>query len=148
MALETALMIPILLLLIVGMVQLGKVTYQYYTLKKIVYAAGRQLSIQQGVNFCDLANDLTAQAAINFALNDTNGAPIVPQVTALDVSAECADANGVLAACTSCPDSNPQPGYLLVTIPNGFQVQVRIPFISPIPITLNPYALVPFGGVS
>jgi hypothetical protein len=27
-------------------------------------------------------------------------------------------------------------------------VQVRIPFISPIPITLNPYALVPFGGVS
>jgi Flp pilus assembly protein TadG len=148
MVLETAMLIPILLLLIVGMVQIGKVTYQYYTLKKMVFAAGRQLAVQQGVNFCDIPNDAIAQAAINFALNDSSGTPIVPEVTTLNVSAECADANGVLAPCTSCPDNNPQPGYLLVTIPDGFQVQVRIPFISPIPITLNPYALVPFGGVS
>ncbi len=148
MVLETAMLIPILLLLIVGMVQVGKVTYQYYTLKKIVWAAGRQLSVQQGVNYCDIANDTAAQAAINFALNDTTGTPIIAEVTTLDVSAECADSNGVLTACTSCPDLNPQPGYLLVTVPNGYTVQVKIPFINPIPVTLQPYALVPFGGVS
>ncbi len=27
-------------------------------------------------------------------------------------------------------------------------VQVKIPFINPIPVTLQPYALAPFGGVS
>ena len=38
--------------------------------------------------------------------------------------------------------------FVLVTIPDGYTVQVRIPFLNPIPVTLNPYALVPFGGVS
>jgi Flp pilus assembly protein TadG len=148
MAIEAALLIPVMLLLIVGTVQIGKVTFQYYTLKKIVYAAGRQLSVQQGVNYCDLANDTVAQAAINLALNDTSGTPILADLTTLNITPECGDANGVLTACTNCPDTNPQPGYLLVTVPNGYNVTVRIPFISAIPITLNPYALVPFGGVS
>ena len=70
MAIEAALFIPVLLLLIVGTVQLGKVTYVYAALKKIVWAAGRQLAVQQGVNYCDIANDPAAQAAITFALND------------------------------------------------------------------------------
>ena len=147
-AIETAMMIPVVVLLIVGTVQIGKVTFQYYTLKKIVYAAGRQLSVQQGVNFCDVGNDAIAQAAINFALNDSTGTPILSNLTTLNVVAECGDGNGGLTACTSCPDTNPQPGFLLVTIPDGYGVTVRIPFINPIPITLNPYALVPFGGVS
>jgi Flp pilus assembly protein TadG len=148
MAIEAAMLIPIFLLLIVGTVQLGKVTYEYYTLKKIVWAAARQLSVQQGINFCDLANDATAQAAINLAVNDATGTPIIANVTTLNVAVECADATGVMAPCVGCPDANPQPGFLLVTLPAGYDVQVRIPFLSPIPITLNPYALAPFGGVS
>ena len=60
MALEMAAMIPLLLLLIVGMVQFGKLTFQYYALKKMVYAAGRQVAVQQGINFCDVVNDPTA----------------------------------------------------------------------------------------
>jgi Flp pilus assembly protein TadG len=148
MAVEAAMLIPLLLLLIVGTVQLGKVTYEYYTLKKIVWAAARQLSVQQGVNFCDLANDATAQAAINLALNDSTGTPIIANLTTLNVSAECSDAAGAMGPCTGCPDANPQPGFLLVTIPDGYNVDVRIPFLNPIPITLNPYALAPFGGVS
>ena len=148
MAIEAAMLIPILVLLIVGMVQLGKVTYEYYVLKKIVYAAGRELSVQQGVNYCDFANDTAAQAAINLALNDATGNPIIANLTTLNVTPECADSTGALSACASCPDTNPQPGYLLVTIPDGYSVEVRIPFLNPIPITLNPYALVPFGGVS
>ena len=81
MAIEAALFIPVLVLLIVGMVQFGKITYQYYVLKKIVYAAARQLSVLQGVNFCDLANDTNAQAAIQLALTDSAGAPIIPNLT-------------------------------------------------------------------
>lgn len=140
--------IPVLVLLIVGTVQLGKLAYEYYTLKKIVWAAGRQLATQQGLNFCDLANDANAQAAINLALNDPAGTPIIADLTTLNVSAECADSTGAMGPCAGCPDANPQPGFLLVTIPDGYNVNVRIPFLNPIPITLQPYALVPFGGVS
>ena len=59
MVLEMVAVIPLFLLLIVGMVQFGKVTYQYYALKKLIYAAGRQVAVQQGINFCDVANDPT-----------------------------------------------------------------------------------------
>lgn len=148
MAIEAAMLIPILLLFIVGTVQLGKVTYEYYTLKKIVWAAARQLAVQQGLNFCDIANDTNAQAAIASALNDPAGAPIIANLTTLNVSTECVDPTGAIGPCTGCPDANPQPGFLLVTIPDGYNVNVRIPFLNPIPITLNPYALAPFGGVS
>lgn len=141
-------LIPLLVLLIVGTVQLGKVTYEYYTLKKIVWAAARQLSIQQGLNFCDLANDANAQTAINLALNDATGTPILANLTTLNVNVECADTTGAMGPCAGCPDANPRPGFLLVTIPDGYNVNVRIPFLNPIPITLNPYALAPFGGVS
>jgi Flp pilus assembly protein TadG len=148
MAVEAALFIPVMVLLIVGMVQFGKVTYTYYTLKKIVWAAGRQLSVQQGVNYCDIANDATGQAAIAFALNDAAGAPIVADLTALSVEAQCAQADGSLAACVCEEGSRPAPAHLLVTIPDGYTVQVRVPFLNPVPVTLRPAALVPFGGVS
>ena len=57
MVLEAALWIPVIVLLLVGMVQIGKVTYLYYSLKKAVYSAARYISVQQGVNFCDLSTD-------------------------------------------------------------------------------------------
>jgi Flp pilus assembly protein TadG len=148
MVLEMVAVIPLFLLLIVGMVQFGKITYQYFAVKKLIYAAGRQVGVQQGVNFCDVPNDATAQAAITTALNDPTGNPIVPQLTTVSITAECADPSGALAACTSCPDINPQPGYLLVTVPEGFSFQIRLPYLNPIDISMQPYALVPFGGVS
>jgi Flp pilus assembly protein TadG len=149
MAIEAALFIPLLLLLIVGTVQLGKVTFVYFSLKKMVWAAGRQLAIQQGVNYCDIANDATAQAAIHFALYDANDNPIIADVTTLDIAAKCSAADGTLSAC-ECADetARPRPAQLLVTVPGGYTVQVRIPFLNPIPVTLQPYALAPFGGVS
>ena len=148
MVLEMVAVIPLLLLLIVGMVQFGKLTYQYYAWKKLIYAAGRQVAVQQGINFCDVANDPTAQAAIRVALNDATGAPVVPELTTVNITPQCADSTGELAACTSCPDMNPQPGYLLVTVPAGLTLQIRLPYLSPVDLTMQPWALVPFGGVS
>lgn len=148
MVLEMAALIPLFLLLIVGMVQFGTLTYRYFAVKKLIYAAGRQVAVQQGVNFCDVANDATAQAAITVALNDANGAPIVAELSSVNITAECADSSGALAPCTSCPDTNPQPGYLLVTLPEAFTFQLRLPYLNPVDLTLQPSALVPFGGVS
>jgi Flp pilus assembly protein TadG len=148
MVLEMVAVIPLFLLLIVGMVQFGTVTYRYYAVKKLVYAAGRQVAVQQGINFCDVANDVTAQAAIRTALNDVNGNPVVAELTTVNITAECADPSGVLAPCTSCPDVNPQPGFLLVTIPEGVPFQIRLPYLNPVDLSMQPFALVPFGGVS
>ncbi len=68
--LELTLWMPILFLLIVGMVQFGKITYLDYALTKILYAAARGLATQQALNLCDPANDAAAQNAILVAIND------------------------------------------------------------------------------
>jgi Flp pilus assembly protein TadG len=156
MALEAALFLPVLVLLIVGMVQIGKVTYLYYTLKKIVYAAGRGVAVQQGVNFCgDIASDAVAQAAINMAVNDASGTPIIDNLPAIQISPQCSDPANPGGALIPCDTSNcdalslgQRPDFLVVTLQGGYAVQVRIPFLSPIPMTLNPSVTVPFGGVS
>jgi Flp pilus assembly protein TadG len=80
--LETALFVPILVLLLVGMVQIAKVTYTYYTLRKTLYTAARYVATQQGVNLCNAA-DPAIMAAINLALTgnstDAGGTdPILP----------------------------------------------------------------------
>jgi len=48
---KTAMWMPILFLLIVGMIQFGKLTYLDYVLNKIVYSAARNLAAGQNLNF-------------------------------------------------------------------------------------------------
>src|SRR6266571_1732021 len=103
--LEIALFVPILVTLLVGMIQIGKITYVYYTLRKTLYTMGRFVSVQQGVNFCD-DGDLTILAAKNFALNglssDDGTDPILPALTTdmVSVSIERIDpSSGAPVAC-------------------------------------------------
>ena len=156
MAIEAALWIPVMVLLIVGMVQFGKITYLYYTLKKTVYSAARYLSLQPGTNFCDLGADANVTAAINFALTnstDGSGTPLIPNLTPdmLQVTTQCVDpASGVAGPCdtSGCPAIARRPDYIMVGIPNGYVVQPRIPMTTLDPILLRPWALVPFGGTT
>jgi len=156
MVLEAALWIPVLVLLVVGMIQFGKITYLYYTLKKVVYSAARYISVQQGTNFCDPA-DPNIQAAINFAITDsTTGQPLIANLTAdmLSITTECMDPNnpGVLGVCdtSGCTGaaSAQRPDYVVVTIPSGYMVTPRIPFLTISPIPLRPSVAIPFGGTS
>src|SRR5207245_9147119 len=148
--LEVALFVPILFTLLVGMVQIGKITYVYYTLRKTLYTMGRFVSAQQGVNFCDDA-DTAVQAAKNFALSgtstDDSTSPILPALTAdmISVSIERVDPeSGVPVACDcSVPGCDAaaggrSPDFVVVTIPDGFQVNPRIPFLTIDPILLRP----------
>src|SRR4029079_8070278 len=133
-ALEVALFVPILLTLLVGMIQIGKNTYVYYTLRKTLYTMGRFVSVQQGVNFCDEA-DLTVLAAKNFALNglssDDGTDEILPACTTemLGVSIGRIDtSSGAPVACdcsvSGCDTSagGGSPDFVVVTIPDGYQV--------------------------
>ena len=157
MILEAALWIPVLVLLVVSAIQFGKITYVYYTLRKIVYSTARYISVQQGTDFCNPATDQNIQAAINFGITDqSTGQPIIDALTAdmLSITTECADPNnpGALGACdtSGCGGAlgAQKPDYVVVTIPAGYQVTFRIPLLSPIPISLFPSVAVPFGGTA
>ncbi len=155
---ETALFVPILVTLLVGMVQIAKVTYTYYTLRKTVYSLARYVATQQGVNFCDDADAIIA-AARNFALTgstEENAAePVIPSLTAdmLAVKAERVSTDsGELLDCdctsTGCDTANGglAPDFVVAYLPNGFEIQIRIPFLNPQPVTLRPQVRVPYGG--
>lgn len=150
MALEAVAVIPALVLFIVGMTQFGKVIYVNATLNKIVYSAARNLATQQGVNFCN-PDDPKIAAAITFATQDTTGTPIVEGLTSLQFEPHCSDGNGGTVPCesTSCDTLNisPRADFIRVTIPNGYPMAIRLPMLNPVPITLQPSALVPAGGV-
>jgi TadE-like protein len=151
--LEVALWLPVLLLLTVGTVRFAKITYLYYSLNKIVYNVARQISVDQGLNFCD-PSDPTTQGAINAAINDpTTQQPLISNLTPdmFQVTATCLDSNGNPTPCdlSSCgvAISTPlQPAFVTVSLPGGYSIPPLIPYILLPPIQLTPSVTVPFGG--
>jgi len=158
MVVELAIWMPVILLLISGVIQFGKITYLYYTLRKIEYSVARSVSIANGIDFCPGATDTLIQQAIEFALtgtSDGSGTPLVWNLTPamISVTTECLDpGTGLPGPCdTSGCDGAAgarRPDYVVVTIPDGYPVQPRIPFILLAPFQLRPTVAVPFGGVS
>jgi hypothetical protein len=146
MILEAAMLLPIIVLLLVGMAQIGKITYTYYTLRKTVYSVASYLSDRQGVNFCD-SGDLTVLEAKNFAMTGTTDGSQPAFAQRFDSLVQ------TLGACscdvTGCDAAagGTAPDYIVVSIPNGYQVQVRIPLIPQTdPILLKPVVKVHYGG--
>jgi hypothetical protein len=156
MIFETMLFLPFVLLLLVGMVEFGRLTYTYYTLKKTLYTAARYIATQQGVNFCDTTADQTILNAVNFAVTGTQDASGDAQITGLtadelQVSAECVDpSSGAIGDCnmSGCDGAagSPRPDFVVVTIPNGYSFALRIPYVLLDPVLLKPTIRVPFGG--
>jgi len=151
---ETAMFLPVLLLLLVGMVQLGRITYTYYALKKTLYAAATYLASLQGVNFCD-SGDASIAAAKQFAITgspDLSTSPI-QSLTAdmIQVQTECIDpSTDAVGECVSngCDTAagGPHPDFIVVSIPDGYPIAPRFPFMLVDPILLRPQIRVPFGG--
>lgn len=152
---EAALFLPFLLLLLVGMVQIGKITFVYYTLKKTLYAAATYLASQQGVDFCGGA-DASIEAAKAFALTgvtDGSAEPQIPNLTAdrIVVATECVDPfSGAVGPCGTggcgTPAGGPRPDFIVVSIADGYQMLPRVPFVTLDAVALRPVVRVPFGG--
>lgn len=154
---ETAIFLPLLLVLLMGMEQIGKVTYTYYSLKKIEYTIARYVATQQGVNFCAGPSDPSIAAAINLGLTgstDGTGTPFIGNLTAdmIVVNAERVDSTGAFVTCscdvTGCDESvgGGSPDYVVVSMPSGYPVQPIIPFTTLQSIPLVPSVKVPYGG--
>jgi hypothetical protein len=154
MVLEVAMWLPILFLLIAGMIQVGKWTYLDYSLTKILYAAARQLAVQQGLGFCDPADPATQAALAGTIADPATGQPLIANLTVdmLQVTTQCLDPTGALGACdvSGCggPASAQRPDFITVAMPDGYTIQPRIPYILLNPFQLRPTVTVPFGGSS
>ena len=146
---------PVLLLLLVGMVQFGKTTYIYYTLKKTLYGVATIVATQQSVDFCDLSNPIitSAKAVALSGTASSEAESLISSLTAdmIQVDMECTDAaSGEVGPCSTggCegPAGGPRPDFIIVSIPDGYQVPLRIPYILLDPIILKPEVRVPYGG--
>lgn len=152
---ETAMWVPILVGLLMAMVEIGRFTYTYYTLHKLLYSIGRLVGTAQGVNFC--ADGGIVADTITFALNggNTEGQPIVQALAAdqIQVRVERYDpASGELSVCdcssTGCDieAGGRPPDYVVVSIPDGYPMRLAIPGLNLDPIPLRPQVRVPYGG--
>jgi len=154
---ETAIFLPFLLVLLMGMEQIGKVTYVYYSIKKAEFTVARYIATQQGVNFCAGSSDPAIAAGINLGLTGTtdgSGATFIPNLTAdmFVIQPERIDSTGASAVCscniTEC-DTNAgggSPDYITVSIPSGYPIAPIIPFTTIQAIPLLPSVKVPYGG--
>jgi hypothetical protein len=155
MIMEAALFLPIMFLLIVGMLRIAEITYLYYSIKKALYTTATFLANQQGVDFCSDSTGLVA-AAKNFGLTGTtdgSAESFLPQLTVdmIDIATECYDSStAAVSACVSSCDGAAanvaQPDYIVVSIPDGYGVNPRLPYILNDTIPLRPFVRVPFGG--
>ena len=157
-AIELAMWLPVLFLLISGIIQFGKITYTYYSLQKTMNTVASYLAVQNGVNFCPDAGDPTVTAAIQFALTGTtdgSGAVAITGLTPdmITVTTQCIDPVTLTlgdCAVSGCgtPVGAQRPDFITVSMPNGYMVQPRIPYILVDPIPLKPKAVMAYGGAS
>jgi hypothetical protein len=148
---------PVLLALMVGMIELGHLTYTYVALQKVMYELARYLGTQQGVNFCDDA-DPTIVAAKNLAVTgsaDGTADPLISGLSAgmIQLRAErTAQDNQTLGQCdcsvTGCDTTNGglPPDFIVAYMPGGFPIRPLFFGFSVDPILLKPQIRVPFGG--
>jgi len=155
--LETAMFIPVLVLLLVGMAELGRVTYVYYTLHKTLYTLARYLGTQQGGVLCD-DGDYVVQSAKAYAISgntDGSGEATLQGLTAdmIQVRLERYDAQSAsLGQCecsiTGCDAASggTAPDFIAVSMPDGYPVRLTIPYLTTEVILFRPSVRVPFGG--
>jgi hypothetical protein len=154
--LETAMFVPVLMLLLVGMVEFARVTYTYYTLHKTLYTLARYLGTRQGANLCD-DGDAEVASAKEYALTgatDGTAEPFLRGLTTdmIQVRVERAAGESAIAECecsvTGCDagQGGRPPDFLVVSIPDGYSVRLSFPYMTGETILLRPTVRVPFGG--
>jgi hypothetical protein len=69
----------------------------------------------------------------------------------ITITTECIDpSSGDVGTCSTSgcdgPGGGPRPDFVVVTVPDGYQISPRIPYMLIDPILLRPQVRVPFGG--
>jgi hypothetical protein len=154
---ETALFIPVLLLLLVGMIELAKVINLYFSLQKTMTSIAKYAGTSKGANFCDDADAVITQAK-NVVLTgspDGEGTPLINGLTAAQIQVRLERLNatsGELNECTCSIDGCDTaagalgPDFIVVSLPDGFQVRPVFPLLQVDPFLLRPRVRMPYRG--
>lgn len=157
---ETVLWVPILILLFLGTVELARVSYTYYTLKKILYDLARSSGSLRAINFCDQSdlNLLTAKSIAVTGTPDGAGPALLPNLEASQINVrierfsydtgeivECACEASAMG-CDIAQGAR-SPDFIVVTIPDGYPITLRFPGLASDPIPLKPMVRIPYGGL-
>ncbi len=143
--------LPFIFLLLFGMVELARIAYTYQTLHKVLYTVARYLGSQQGVNYCATSDVDVVQQAKLFVLTgntDESAESFIANLTPdmIGVRFERLGVDGSIAEYTDDGVCAQPPDFVVVSIPDGYQIQLRIPFITLDPVPLKPQIRLPFGG--
>lgn len=153
---ETAMFIPLFVLLLVGTAEVGRVTYIYYQAQKSLYGIARIIGTRNGANLCS-SEDAELVAAKNFVLtgNSDGGDPLLTGLTPelIQVRLERQEAGSdILSECEcsleGCDSSQGgrAPDFIVVSVPDGFTVNVTIPYLLQQAIVFRPVVRVPYGA--
>ena len=155
---ETAILLPVLILLLFSAVQLGRVFYIYHTLHKAVRGGMQYMLRQPIVNFCDL-NDpvlLDTKNVIVFGNLQGLGSPVVTGLTAdlIQIFPERSDpAGGTVADCPCSGDGScdptsggRRPDFVTVRFEPGFLLNLTFPLVSFGPLNLRVSVRQPYLG--
>ena len=141
-AVETALVLPLAVILLFGAFQIGRVFFLYNTLQKSLRGGIQYVLRSQGVNFCD-PNDpvlIDAKNFIVFGNLQGTGTPVVTglapdMIQFLPERSDISSATVADCACTgdgSCDitNSGAPPDYVTVNLGSGFPVSVTFPLVN------------------
>jgi len=157
MLLESVTLVPILVLLFVGAMEMGKIALTYYQLHKALRGAGRMVGVLQGADFCN-GDDPQITAVKNFIVFGPGGdtaSPLVRDLTPdrILITPERSADDGTIGDCDcggtdgcSLSDGGRPPDFVRLSIDGGYPFQPHIPFRVLETILLRPHVRVPFGG--
>ena len=154
---EGLIFIPLVILLLLGMMEFGRIAYTYYQLQKVMYTFARQAGTQQNINLCDPGNDLLVQSigVARTGTGDAGADTVILGLQAADfrvrVERYSADTDSLTECdCSSNGCDTSQGGsaadFIYVDLVSGYPVVLRIPFLAQDPIILRPSVRLPFGG--
>lgn len=153
---ETAMFIPLFVLLLVGTAEVGRVTFVYYQAQKSLYGIARMAGTRNGAYLCN-PDDPEYLTIKNFVLtgNSEGGDALVtgltPEVVQVrmerqeagsDILGEC---ECTLEGCDASQGGR-SPDFIVVSVPDGFQVTVTIPYLLQQVIVFRPTVRVPYGA--
>jgi len=140
---ELALQIPIMMLLLFGAVQVGRVFFTYHTLQKAVRGGAGLIARSVNVDYCAIADPALADAR-NFIVYGNlqgQGAPVVQGLIPdmIQILPECRVVDTTeLTACPS-PEAGDNcdvtsgrrvPDFVVVNLGSGFPLSVPFPFVN------------------
>ena len=158
-AMEMALLVPLLMLLLFGAFQIARLFYVYQTLQKALRGGAGFLARSTGVNYCNLDDPALTDARnfIVFGNLQGTGTPVVqglpPEMIQILPERAAADSTTVTeclcaeesASCDTDAGGSP-PDFVVLNLGDGFPVDVPFPYVRLGTIRLKVSVRMPVTG--